>query len=79
MPWLITATWDDDAKMWVADSDDIPGIAAEAPNEQELLKKLLHLVPEMAELNNVPLDRSKPQEILVRYLREAKLRLRAAG
>jgi predicted RNase H-like HicB family nuclease len=48
---MITATWDDEARVWVADSDDLPGVVAEASTESELLAKLRQRVPEMLELN----------------------------
>ena len=47
----VTATWDDEAQVWVADSDDLPGVVAEAATEAELLAKLRERVPEMLELN----------------------------
>jgi predicted RNase H-like HicB family nuclease len=48
----IRATWDGEAQIWVADSDDMPGVVAEAATESELLAKLRERVPEMLELNS---------------------------
>ena len=37
---IVNAVWDDQAKVWVATSDDVPGLVTEAPNQGELVKKL---------------------------------------
>jgi predicted RNase H-like HicB family nuclease len=50
----ILATWDDEAQVWVAESDDVPGLVAEAESIPALLAKLKVLVPEMLEENGLP-------------------------
>lgn len=47
----ITADWDEEANVWVAESDDVPGLVAEAATLEALLAKLKVLVPEMLEEN----------------------------
>ncbi len=49
--YLIRAFWDGEAGAWVAESDDVPGLVAEAPTPGELEAKLKVLVPELLELN----------------------------
>ncbi|HET6468486.1 MAG TPA: DUF1902 domain-containing protein [Geminicoccaceae bacterium] len=49
--YLISALWDDEAKVWVAESDDVPGLVAEAATLEDLDQKLRVLVPELLELN----------------------------
>jgi len=49
---LVRATWDDEAQVWVAESDDIPGLITEAPTGEELMARLRAMVPELVELNN---------------------------
>jgi predicted RNase H-like HicB family nuclease len=44
--YAIRATWDNEARVWVADSDDIPGVAAEAEDRENLQAKLAVLIPE---------------------------------
>ncbi|HYD50264.1 MAG TPA: DUF1902 domain-containing protein [Terriglobales bacterium] len=51
--YTVKAEWDDDANVWVATSDDVPGLATEAPSLEHLLTKLRAMVPEMLELNGV--------------------------
>ena len=38
---------DDEAKVWVATSDDVPGLATEAETMKELSKKLEVMIPEL--------------------------------
>ena len=47
----IGAVWDDEANVWVADSDDVPGLIAEATTLESLVAKLETLIPELMELN----------------------------
>jgi hypothetical protein len=47
----VTAEWDPDAKVWVATSDDVPGLATEAATLEALAQKLRVMVPELLALN----------------------------
>lgn len=47
----VTAEWDADAGVWVATSDDVPGLATEADTFEALAAKLRVMVPELLELN----------------------------
>ena len=49
----VTALWDDEAGVWVATSDQVPGLVTEAENLEVLLDELRSLVPELPELNGV--------------------------
>ena len=48
----INANWDSEAQVWIALSDDVPGLVAEASSLQKLISKLQVLVPELCELNS---------------------------
>ena len=55
MPALeVVATWDDEAAVWVAVSDDVPGLATDAPSLEALVEKLKVMVPELLEANGLP-------------------------
>jgi predicted RNase H-like HicB family nuclease len=54
----ILAQWDSEAGVWVAESDDVPGLVAEADSPNVLAKKLRTLIPELLELNGVPSGRT---------------------
>lgn len=45
------AEWDDEAGVWVATSEDVPGLVTEAETAEALMDKLRVLVPELLELN----------------------------
>ena len=53
---LVRAEWDDEAKVWVASSTDIGGLATEAATLEELRDKVLVMVHELAELNGLSSD-----------------------
>lgn len=48
---IVRAFWDQEAKVWVAESKDVPGLATEAPTMEELIRKLKVMVPELLSLN----------------------------
>lgn len=52
----IHAQFDPDASVWVAESDDLPGLCTESPSLEALHAKLKVLVPELIELNGVQVD-----------------------
>ena len=52
----VQALWDGEAGVWVAESDDVPGLATEAATREELLAKLAVMVPELLEENGVALE-----------------------
>lgn len=47
----IRAEWDDEAQVWVATSDDVPGLVTEAPSMNVLVERLQVMIPELMELN----------------------------
>ncbi len=51
---FIRAEWDDEAEVWVATSDDVPGLATEADTAEALQVKLRTLIPELLEANGYP-------------------------
>lgn len=49
----VHADWDPEAEVWVATSDDVPGLATEAPTVEALAEKLRTMIPELLEANQV--------------------------
>jgi hypothetical protein len=47
----VRALRDQEAGVWVATSDDVPGLATEADTMEQLAAKLQVMVPELLELN----------------------------
>jgi len=58
----VHADWDPEADVWVATSDDVPGLATEAPTIEALTEKLRNLIPELLEANHL-LSGNQPQAI----------------
>ena len=50
-PLVVRAVWDDEAKVWVATSDDVPGLVTEAETTEQLIEKLKVMIPELLEEN----------------------------
>jgi hypothetical protein len=63
----VQVTWDGEAEMWVADSDDIPGLAAEAPDDKALWRKLEGLIPELLSLNEVRINPNREIEVVLNF------------
>jgi predicted RNase H-like HicB family nuclease len=63
---FVRAEWDEEAKVWVATSDDVPGLVAEADTEEELLAKLHVLIPELLDANGYPDGDAVPFELFSR-------------
>lgn len=49
----VEAFWDSDAEVWVAASDDIPGLVTEASTIELLTQKLREIIPELIILNKI--------------------------
>ncbi len=49
----VHAEWDGEANVWVATSDDVPGLITEASSVEILTEKLAVLIPELLEVNGV--------------------------
>jgi predicted RNase H-like HicB family nuclease len=63
---FIRAEWDSEASVWVATSDDVPGLVAEADTEEALLAKLHVLIPELLDANGYPDGGEVPFELFSR-------------
>lgn len=51
MEYVIKLIWDSDASVWVATSDDIPGLVLESGSFDALLELVRFAAPELLELN----------------------------
>jgi predicted RNase H-like HicB family nuclease len=57
MTFKVEAFWDSEAEVWVATSDDVPGLVTEASTIEILTQKLRYMIPELIILNKiVPTD-----------------------
>ena len=51
MNYIVNLAWDAEASVWVATSDDIPGLVLESGSFDALLERVRFAVPELLELN----------------------------
>jgi predicted RNase H-like HicB family nuclease len=49
----VKAEWDEEAEVWVASSDDVPGLATGADTFEALIEKLKIVIPELLEANGL--------------------------
>ncbi len=73
----VRAQWDEEAKVWVAESDDVPGLVAEADDIAGLIEKLRVLIPELLEANGVQ-SRANGQAVDFRLLAAYEERISSA-
>ena len=52
MDLVIKMIWDPDALVWVAESDDVPGLVLESGSFDALLERVRFAVPELLQLND---------------------------
>jgi predicted RNase H-like HicB family nuclease len=64
---IVKATWDDEASVWVAETDDIQGLSTEAETLEALRDKVLVMIRELLELNG---SKSDLPEIPVHFMAE---------
>ena len=63
---FIRAEWDEEAAVWVATSDDVPGLATEAATMEALCDRLSDLAPELLALNGYAVAGEIAYEVLAR-------------
>jgi len=51
MKCTVVLIWDDEAKVWIAESNDIPGLCLESASFDELIEDVRVAAPEMLLLN----------------------------
>ena len=71
-PLFVRAEWDEEAQVWVASSDDVPGLATEESTIEGLIEKLKVMIPELLEANGESTDAQVPFEILTRRFEVAQ-------
>ena len=69
MELTIKMTWDPDACVWIAESDDVPGLVLESGSFDALLERVRYAVPELLSLNH------KQQPLSLTFLSERHERL----
>ncbi len=65
-PYYVHAEWDAEAHVWVATSDEVPGLATEAETTEALVQKLKTLIPELLSANGLNVTAPIAFELLTR-------------
>ena len=65
-PLYVHADWDAEAGVWVATSNDVPGLATEADTVEALLAKLETMIPDLLEANGSRVEQGVSFELLAR-------------
>ncbi|MGM9936767.1 MAG: DUF1902 domain-containing protein [Candidatus Ornithomonoglobus sp.] len=52
MEYTVNLTWDNEAGVWIATSEDIPGLVLESGSFDALLERIRFAVPELLDLNS---------------------------
>ena len=65
-PLFVRAEWDEEARVWVSTSDDVPGLATEEVTMEGLIKKLKVMIPELLMVNHADIEDEVPFEIITR-------------
>ncbi len=53
MEYIVTMTWDSEARVWVATSTDVPGLTMECGSFDALVERVRFAVPELLTLNGL--------------------------
>ncbi|WP_319577410.1 DUF1902 domain-containing protein [uncultured Desulfobacter sp.] len=65
-PYFIRAEWDEEADVWVASSEDVPGLATESATLEGLIEKLKVMIPELLEANGEDVEQETTFEVFTR-------------
>jgi hypothetical protein len=68
-PYVVHAEWDEQAKVWIATSNDVPGLCCEDATLEGLVDTVVALVPDLLVANHV-LEASQIAEVPVHVIAE---------
>ena len=54
MEYTVNITWDEETDVWIAISNDIPGLVLESGSYDDLIDRLKIAIPEILEANHLP-------------------------
>lgn len=55
LEYVVNFEWDDEAKVWIATSDDIDGLVLESESLDHLMQRIRIAAPELIEQNHLPI------------------------
>ena len=54
MEYSVRCSWDEEAQVWIAESEDIPGLVLESGSFDALLERVRFAAQELIDLNTAP-------------------------
>jgi len=72
MEYTINFTWDDEASVWIAQSDDIPGLVLEGGSLDALIERVRFAAPELLDLNKKS-STTRPRSLCFRVERHERV------
>jgi len=72
--YTVNVLWDEEAKVWVATSEDVPGLVTEADTFEELERHIRELVPILLKANRA-MPEPPVRAVPVRLVREGSIEL----
>lgn len=70
MEYIINFTWDEESGVWIATSNDIPGLVLESGSYDALLERTRIAIPELLALNS---DTASPLSLTFRSERHERM------
>jgi predicted RNase H-like HicB family nuclease len=61
---VVRAEWDEEARVWVASSEDVPGLVSEAETVEVLIERVMAVIPELLAANGMVWDEATPVHIM---------------
>jgi len=74
MSYKVKMIWDREAEVWVATSEDVPGLVLESGSFDALLERVKYAIPELNELNG-----QKPSAYTITFFAERNEQVAAYG
>ena len=74
MSYRVNMIWDREAEVWVATSEDVPGLVLESGSFDALLERVKYAIPELKELNG-----QKPGAYTITFFAERNEQVAAYG
>lgn len=66
---LVRAVWDEEAKVWVAESPDLPGLVTEAASLDDLDRKLSDMILDLVSGDDDDVEFDIPIEVVASFSR----------
>lgn len=62
----VVCQWDEKSQLWFVVESNVPGLSAEAPSKDEMVRVLDVIIPELMQLNSDDSSEDVPLELLFR-------------